>query len=72
MAYISDKMDENKIQFLANEMTRTYMANKTTLSSDDFMKEYYRFYNASKQYIASEENKMMESELDNNSKYISF
>lgn len=72
MAYISERMDDNEIKFLANEMTRTYMENKTSLSSDDFMKEYYRFYNASKQYIASEEKKMMESELDNNSKCISF
>ena len=54
MAYISERMDDNKIQFLANEMTRTYMANKTSLSSDDFMKEYYRFYNSAQSFIAEE------------------
>ena len=51
MAYVPERMDENKIQFLANEMARTYMANKTMLSSDDFMKEYYRFYKASVIYF---------------------
>ena len=54
MAYISERMDDNKIQFLANKMTRTYMANKTSLSSDDFMKEYYRFYNSAQSFIAEE------------------
>ena len=57
MAYISERMDDNKIQFLANEMTRTYMANKASLSSDDFMKEYYRFYNSAQSFIAEEERK---------------
>ena len=61
MAYISERMDDNKIQFLANEMTRTYMANKTSLSSDDFMKEYYRFYNSAQSFIAEEERKRKNS-----------
>ena len=57
MAYISERMDDNKIQFLANEMTRTYMANKASLSSKDFMEEYYRFYNSAQSFIAEEARK---------------
>lgn len=57
MAYVPEKMDENKIQFLANEMTKTYMTGKTMGSSDDFMREYYRFYNAAQSFIAEEERK---------------
>ena len=55
MAYISERMDDNKIQFLANEMTRTYMANKASLSSKDFMEEYYRFYNSAQSFIDEKE-----------------
>lgn len=61
MAYVPERMDENKIQFLANEMARTYMANKSMLNTDEFMKEYYRFYNAAKLYIATEEEKKRSS-----------
>lgn len=57
MAYVPERMDENKIQFLANEMTKTYMAGKAMGSSDDFMREYYRFYNAAQSFIAEEERK---------------
>ena len=57
MAFVPERMDENKIQFLANEMTKTYMGNKTSLNSDEFMQEYYNFYNNAKLYIAREEGK---------------
>lgn len=45
------EIDDNKVQYLASEMTKTYMVNKTSLSSEDFMKEYYEFYNAAIEYI---------------------
>lgn len=48
-------MDDNKIQFLANEMAKTYLVNKMSLSGEDFMKEYYEFYEAAKTYIAERE-----------------
>ena len=55
MAYISERMDDNEKKFLANEMARAYMASKTSLSSKDFMEEYYRFYNSAQSFIDEKE-----------------
>ena len=57
MAYVPEKMDESKIQFLANEMARTYMAPKMTSSRENFMEEYYNFYKEAIDFIVKEEEK---------------
>lgn len=55
MKYNSEVMDDNKIQFLANEMTKAYMVSKTASSEENFIKSYYEFYENAKAYIAERE-----------------
>lgn len=55
MAFVP--MDENQIQFLANEIARTYMVNKTQLSDESFVEEYLMVYEVAKKIIAQREQK---------------
>lgn len=55
MAYVSEKMDENKINFLANEIAKTYMTGKMVSSEVDFINAYMDMYEKSKGIIISRE-----------------
>ena len=54
MAFVSEKMDENRINFLANEIAKTYMHGKLS-GSEDFINTYLDVYEASKKIIIDRE-----------------
>ena len=54
MAYVSEKMDENKISFLANEIAKTYMTGKMG-SQQEFIETYLEVYESAKRHIVERE-----------------
>jgi len=64
MAFVSQKMDDAQIAFLANEMTKTYMTGKNMMSSEEFALEYFNMYQNSIRIIAEEQRKRMNETLD--------
>lgn len=52
MAITPEILDENKIIFLANEVAKTYMANKTMIdSAEEFTREYMIAYKTARKTI---------------------
>ena len=62
MAVIATKMDGAQLAFLANEITKTYMADKNALSQEQFILEYFRMYQNALKTLEKEQNKNLSSE----------
>lgn len=54
MATIPEKMDDNRISFLANEIAKTYMTGKAG-SSQEFIETYLDVYEVAKKIITDRE-----------------
>lgn len=61
MAYVPEKMDENKIAFLANEMVKSFMTGKNSGEFVNYVEEYMRHYEIAKQVIISLEERQKSS-----------
>ena len=48
MTYVPEKMDENKVNFLANEIARTYMSGKISSKVKDYIDSYMDVYETTK------------------------
>lgn len=60
MAMVPEKMDENRISFLANEIARTYMTGKFG-NSQEFIETYLDVYEAAKRIIHDKEQAKLKS-----------
>ena len=59
MAFVPEKMDENKISFLANEIAKTYMAGKMSSDVEGYIDSYMQVYETAQKKIAEREQKRM-------------
>ena len=57
MSFVPNKMDEEQIAFLANEITKSYMTGKNMGSQEEFAREYFTMYQNSMKIIAEEQRK---------------
>ena len=58
-------MDQNKIEFLANEIARTYMQARNDWSENEFIPKYMDIYQKSLQYIKNQEMSKMQGQTNN-------